>query len=635
VVPREALAQATVAAGANHTCALTNGRVSCWGHNAAGQLGDGERASGATPRTVGLRGQVVEVAAGGDISCARLANHTVFCWGALASIAQPHTPTHVSGFDGAVEVDVGATIACARFADGHVACVGEGNVGTDVTGYEGCDGVWTSACQRAEDEWERNLPRCYGIETVDCAPLMPVARLRNATGLACETDCCATTEGGEAVCWGTNPRCTLDAAGGLRCPGARAPLRRSTFRGLSVPFASGVTSYGLGERLACAIVNARLHCWGEMFGILGAEVPLPSPPVEVTVGAAHACARLANQSIMCVGDNEGGQRGAPVTGRMSAARVVANVAGATAVAVGSRHACASITDGRVLCWGDNTDQQLGRFVEDASAGILAERGPLPVRLVDQARGVFVAGNHTCATRADGSLACWGGHATGYVLHPAGDLLELYPGPHRIVWWSSGEGVDANAAFGTDVGAFSFRRPEGGGRLGLVAFDPDIVAAGYVPSRPHTCRLTDGVVTCEAYRRAVPVQRMPPATELVGNGDVLCAATRDGAACTPFATPHARHPIAFTVIPGTQGIQGLSVSENRGCGILPGRGVACWTAGSASVVIPGTETATSVSVGGHSCARLGDGHVACFGSNAWGGVAPDDVTTRTPNRVIGL
>ena len=77
--------------GDTHGCVIrTDGQLFCWGVNGRGQLGDGTT----TPQTsmalatavnfgtgVAARIVPVEVAAGGDHTCARLSDGRVFCWG--------------------------------------------------------------------------------------------------------------------------------------------------------------------------------------------------------------------------------------------------------------------------------------------------------------------------------------------------------------------------------------------------------------------------------------------------------------------------------------------------------------------------------------------------------------------------
>ncbi|MDQ3038157.1 MAG: hypothetical protein M3Y87_37540, partial [Myxococcota bacterium] len=73
----------SVSAGAFQTCAISAGRLSCWGWNAYGELGNGAmpaRAMSPTPIGASL-GTWAEVAAGEGHTCARTAAGEVYCWG--------------------------------------------------------------------------------------------------------------------------------------------------------------------------------------------------------------------------------------------------------------------------------------------------------------------------------------------------------------------------------------------------------------------------------------------------------------------------------------------------------------------------------------------------------------------------
>ena len=72
-----------VSAGAAHSCAIRSGTVWCWGLNDSGQLGTQTPSDNAvSPVQVDGITDAVEVAAGGDHTCARLSTGTVKCWGA-------------------------------------------------------------------------------------------------------------------------------------------------------------------------------------------------------------------------------------------------------------------------------------------------------------------------------------------------------------------------------------------------------------------------------------------------------------------------------------------------------------------------------------------------------------------------
>ncbi len=74
--------ETAVTSGANHTCALTSsGRVSCWGANDSGQLGDGTFRAHTGPVTVRGLSHAVALSAGGDHTCAATKGGALLCWG--------------------------------------------------------------------------------------------------------------------------------------------------------------------------------------------------------------------------------------------------------------------------------------------------------------------------------------------------------------------------------------------------------------------------------------------------------------------------------------------------------------------------------------------------------------------------
>jgi len=77
----------SISAGGTHTCAVTvdGGKVYCWGANGAGQLGNNQTANSLVPLEVSGLSEIKTVAAGAEHTCAITAKDSVKCWGANAN----------------------------------------------------------------------------------------------------------------------------------------------------------------------------------------------------------------------------------------------------------------------------------------------------------------------------------------------------------------------------------------------------------------------------------------------------------------------------------------------------------------------------------------------------------------------
>jgi len=119
----------------NHACALTAaGGVKCWGFNRSGQLGNGTFTS-VSPfiipspvDVIGLSNGVVQIAAGGNHTCAVTTMHTVDppvdVIGLTSGVAR--ITTHGAT---ASSLSSPASISCALTTDGAVKCWGTNNLG--------------------------------------------------------------------------------------------------------------------------------------------------------------------------------------------------------------------------------------------------------------------------------------------------------------------------------------------------------------------------------------------------------------------------------------------------------------------------------------------------------------------------
>ena len=129
----------SVSASATHACALSRGEILCWGQNDYGQLGTTRRADESFPARVVLpdRAYAVAVAAGGNNTCAIMADGKLLCWGAngsgqigAAADRDRPTPTIVDGLaEEPVAVAVMDASICALLRSGTVRCWGDNLLG--------------------------------------------------------------------------------------------------------------------------------------------------------------------------------------------------------------------------------------------------------------------------------------------------------------------------------------------------------------------------------------------------------------------------------------------------------------------------------------------------------------------------
>ena len=122
-----------ISGGAFHTCALTaGGTVKCWGLNISSQLGDGTEVERRAPvDAVRLGGTAIAVAAGDSHSCAILQGGRVTCWGENrygqlgdGTTRRRLAPVSVSGLSrGVSALSLGGRHSCA-IVGGIVKCWG-------------------------------------------------------------------------------------------------------------------------------------------------------------------------------------------------------------------------------------------------------------------------------------------------------------------------------------------------------------------------------------------------------------------------------------------------------------------------------------------------------------------------------
>jgi alpha-tubulin suppressor-like RCC1 family protein len=362
-----------IAAGARHTCAIVNaGEVYCWGDNAQGQLAQPlSIARLAKPRKVNIAGVAAKIATFANHTCVIMANGDINCWGANASgqcgtgdktsPAQPHV-VNTPGKQWE-EVSPGVEHTCAVDQGGQVYCWGANNGGQSgssvsllPTAAGGEKTPLTSIASANLHTCAAMLPsggngvRCWGTEDKGALGDGAPANTSNPTavtalGLNAEI---------KEVAVGGGHTCARDATGDVKCWGDNALGQ-------------------LGISPAGSFIDAP-----------AAKIGM-QPLAAVSAGGATSCGiAVQNRTLACIGSNASGQLGRGGTKDTSPHPEVLPVLrpdgtgqpleGVVSVAVGRDHVCASVGTGLDLfCWGEGADGQVG----DAFGGMART---LPVRV---------------------------------------------------------------------------------------------------------------------------------------------------------------------------------------------------------------------------------------------------------------
>lgn len=324
-----------VSVGFHHSCARTQSRrLFCWGSNEAGQLGDGSFSDSLEPVEVEIT-DVVDLDSYGrfftsfmGLSCAVVGSGEVHCWGMNnarqlgdGTTDPRNRPAAVAGVATIADVTTADEFACAARSSGTVVCWG----------------TWLGAA--------------HDVETL---PGLSTAGGVLDAGLA---HACATTDARGVVCWGSNSVGQLGDAS-----------RPDQWAAGVVPGVTDVTDLAAGAAHACALTSAGdVHCWGAADALgIGASSGDATPPTHVS-SLADVTSISAGLTTTCAIHGSAHDVSCwAATGfeASSTPRQVAGLSNVVSVAIGSNHACAALADGSVVCWGANTNGQLGDGTTD-------------------------------------------------------------------------------------------------------------------------------------------------------------------------------------------------------------------------------------------------------------------------------
>jgi alpha-tubulin suppressor-like RCC1 family protein len=214
-----------------------------------------------------------------------------------------------------------------------------------------------------------------------------------------------------------------------------------------------------GDHTCGVRAGGTLWCWGDnTYGQLGlgshVSQDLPRQVISPARGGwarviadfEDTCAIRTDATLWCWGDNGFGVLGTGNSTSQDRPTQVTTPApgGWASITTSGDHTCATRTDATLWCWGANDDGQLG-----LGNHTFPDR---PTQVTTPAAGgwasVTAGTNHTCATRIGATLWCWGENdhgQLGYVSPDAPDLAQQVTTPARGGWASVTAGSDDTCA----------------------------------------------------------------------------------------------------------------------------------------------------------------------------------------------
>ena len=594
-------------------------------------------------RTVTGVDSAVQLAAGTDLTCARLVAGTVACWGPT------NTAILLNEGEPAVQAAVGGDALCVRTATRKLKCIRNRNLPDTSEALALALGRRHTcilrrdrrvACTRNVEPWTRD--RWVIVE-----------------GL---------TDIAEVGVWGDHT-CARSLDGAVHCWRGGAPADKSSVR--RIERLDDALELAVGAEHACARRRADVVCWGSnLHGQLGDPSLAASPRpvtipgltrvVELAAGGAHTCARLEPGGLACWGDGRSGQLGEAWRPGSPPRSVHTDF---VEVVAGERHTCARLRNGHVTCWGANGDE---RVLGTGSAPSPANVPPVPgLRDIVQ---LAVGWHHVCARDASGQVACWGQNSAGE-LGDGSTVARDEPVQVRDLT----DTIDIAAEYNTTCALHRDGRIECWGDVGLRAstFDRSAVprliltepaALDIELGRDHGCVLSRaGLVQCwgsnadlalgarSSVSRDSPVSvtGLVDATQISASGHRTCALRRDGEVVCwgrrndDVMGERGEYPEPMT---GLAGVAEVRAGSGFVCARHHGGTISCLSYRlpldapvlGTPVQIAGIQDAVELDVGEHVCVREASGAVLCWGPNRHGELGDGTTITRqSPTPVLAV
>jgi alpha-tubulin suppressor-like RCC1 family protein len=392
-----------------HTCGRTlDDRVTCWGRNVYGQLGDGSSISRDTAApVVGLTG-ASDLSVAEDFSCALTRDGKIMCWGFDRAEALAYEAEHEHTLDSLTASSIAAfgRTTCATdnldklrcwgsdslenagiasvATPNEVALPSSGDVLALSTGWDGCVllsngnlhcGTWNPGpLQLSANSLQTDVRAYAGGMPPMCmiAGVSAKATLRCGAG-STQLELERGIDSPSALSASNMRGCVVHGGGRVSCFGDlyywgdQPPPPRAFARVEGIRDAIAVSSSTYRD---CALrKSGQVGCWIARTEtqwsadgrtpvannyIPGAVVDMGLDKVtQIVAGAQHHCALLGNGGVRCWGDNPYAET--------TEWKLVPDIDDVVQLAAGSEHTCARTRAGKVTCWGDDVWGQLGQI----------------------------------------------------------------------------------------------------------------------------------------------------------------------------------------------------------------------------------------------------------------------------------
>jgi alpha-tubulin suppressor-like RCC1 family protein len=383
----EGQANIVAVSGGGNLALLSDGTVSAWGGNAAGQLGDGTRAAswekGVSHVIVSQLAGVRAVSSSGAHSLALLANHTVKAWGSnqfgqlgngtggfeAETHENENLPKQVNNLTEVTAIASGGHTNMALLANHTVKAWGwdeKGQLGVRVP--EACRfGVGSGVCPEYECKGEIGWQLCSKVprfvETVDAKGKR--SKLENVVAIDGGYEATyALLKNGHVLAWGANGSGQLGTGAKTKLAEPWVPPSEVIDARTGLPL-RGVVAIAAGVNHALALLeNGEVVGWGDNEkGELGpkseavcgkipcdmAAKPIPGltrggKVTQISAGLKYSLA-LSGGKVYAIGRDEHGELGNGNTTNSPVPQLVKGVENATSISAGGGHAVAVLAPG--------------------------------------------------------------------------------------------------------------------------------------------------------------------------------------------------------------------------------------------------------------------------------------------------